>query len=137
MKKLRVEHCPYPRMVSHCLEKCITLKERIMRPIKDGAVILDFNDVAETNHITSQTKELCAIEFGSLESIVILHHGLLNLSTQEMSFLTTFFDRTTVNMASYFEVEQEIDEEGGSKENCLGEKNKIVATLETMPMFLN
>jgi len=39
---------------------------------------------------------------------------------QDMSFLATFLYRTTVNMTSYFGVEEETDKEGGSKENFLG-----------------
>jgi len=50
------KYCRYPRMVSHPLEKCITLKEHIMRLIEDGTIILDLDDVVETNRISYQTK---------------------------------------------------------------------------------
>jgi len=40
-------------------------------------------------------------------------------------------------MTSCYELEEEIDEEGDSKENCSGEKDKIVAALEAMPICLN
>jgi len=40
-------------------------------------------------------------------------------------------------MTLCYEVEEETDEEGGSKENCSGETDKIVAALEAMPMHLN
>jgi len=42
----------YHRMVSHPLEKCVMLKEHMMRLIEDGTIILDFNDMVETNHIS-------------------------------------------------------------------------------------
>jgi len=40
-------------------------------------------------------------------------------------------------MTSCSEVEEETDEEGDSKENCSGETEKTVATLEAMPIRLN
>jgi len=42
----------YHRMVSHPLEKCITLKKRIMRRIKVGTIILDLGDIVKINHIS-------------------------------------------------------------------------------------
>jgi len=57
------KYCRYHRMVSHPLEKCSRLKERIMRLIEDGTIILDLNDVVKTNHISCQTKGLSLIEF--------------------------------------------------------------------------
>ena len=42
----------YDRVVSHPLAKCITLKERIMQLAKDGTIILDLDEAAETNHTT-------------------------------------------------------------------------------------
>jgi len=62
---------------------------------------------------------------------------LLNPNIQERSFPITFFDRTTINIASCSEVEDDTDEEGVGKENYSGETNKTVATLEAMPMRLN
>ena len=56
---------------------------------------------------------------------------------QERSFHVTFIDRTVVNMTSCSKVEEETDEEGGSKENCSGEENRIVASLEAIPKSLN
>jgi len=53
----------YHRMVSHPLEKCSRLKERIMLLIEDGTTILDLNDVVKTNHISCQTKGLSLIQF--------------------------------------------------------------------------
>jgi len=42
----------YHRVVSHPLEKCFTLKKRIMQLAKDGTIILDLEEAAETNHTT-------------------------------------------------------------------------------------
>jgi len=44
----------YHRMVSHPLEKCITLKECIMQFVKDVTIILDLDDVVEINYISSK-----------------------------------------------------------------------------------
>jgi len=44
----------YHRMISHPLEKYVTLKECIMWLIEDGMIILDLDDVVETNHISCQ-----------------------------------------------------------------------------------
>jgi len=38
------KYCRYHRVVSHPLEKCITLKERIMQLAKDGTIILDVDE---------------------------------------------------------------------------------------------
>jgi len=56
----------YHRMVSHPLEKCITLKERVIQLIEDGTIILDLVDVVETNPISCHTKGLLLIQFRSL-----------------------------------------------------------------------
>ena len=45
------KYCRYPRVISHPLEKCITLKERIMQLAKDWRIILDLNKIAEVNCI--------------------------------------------------------------------------------------
>ena len=50
------KYCRYHRMVSHPLKKYITLKERIMRLIEDGMIILVLGDVVETNHISCRTR---------------------------------------------------------------------------------
>ena len=71
-------YCRYRRMVSHPLEKCITLKERTMQLVKDGTIILDFDDVVESNHIFCQIKGLSIIQFESLGPFVLHEHGLLN-----------------------------------------------------------
>jgi len=45
------KYCRYHKVISHPLEKCITLKERIMQLAKDGRIILDLDDSSGTNHI--------------------------------------------------------------------------------------
>ena len=71
------KYCCYHRMVSHSLEKCVTLKERIMRLIEDGTIILDLDDIIEINHISYQTKGLSLIQFGSLKHFVPHEHRLM------------------------------------------------------------
>ena len=97
-------------MVSHPLKKCITLKERIMRLVKDGAIILDLDDVVESNHIFYKRRGLSIIQFGSLGPFVLHKHRLSNPITQEVFFLVIFFDKLALNMTSCSEVEEEIDE---------------------------
>jgi len=55
------KYCRYHRMVSHPLEKCITLKECIMRVIEDGPIILDLDDVVET--MTFPAKQVDCLSF--------------------------------------------------------------------------
>jgi len=76
------KYCRYHQVVIHLLEKCITLKERITQLAKDGTIILDLDEPAETNHTTiwcehfqlapSLIEELVTIQFESLESMVLL-----------------------------------------------------------------
>ena len=40
------KYCRYYRIVSHPLEKCVTLKERIMQLAKEGKIILDLDETA-------------------------------------------------------------------------------------------
>ena len=75
------KYCRYHRVVSHPLEKCITLKERIMQLVKDGTIILDLEEAAEINHTTiwcehchlalPLIEELVTIQFGSLEPVML------------------------------------------------------------------
>jgi len=44
----------YHRVVSHPLEKCTTLKKRIVQLVRDGNTILDLDDTVETNNISTQ-----------------------------------------------------------------------------------
>jgi len=41
------KYCRYHRVISHPLEKCIMLKERITRLGRDGRIILDLDDSIE------------------------------------------------------------------------------------------
>jgi len=96
-------------MVSHPLEKCITLKQHIIRLIKDGrTMILDLDVVVEINHISCQTKGLSLIQFESLESTILYEHGLPSPSIQEGFSSVRIFDRLAVNMTSCSKVEKEI-----------------------------
>ncbi|KAL9233128.1 hypothetical protein vseg_008162 [Gypsophila vaccaria] len=83
-KTIDPNYCRYHRMVSHPLEKCITLKERIMQLAKDGKIILDIDEAVTTNHTTvsmdqpdamnlHDQNEWCvyAIQFGSLEPVTL------------------------------------------------------------------
>ena len=58
----------------------------------------------------------------------------MNLATQERSFLVNTFDKLAVNMTSYSEVEEEVDEEDDRQENSLGEIYETLAALEAIPM---
>ena len=46
------KYCRYHRIVSHPLEKCVTLKERIMRLAEEGRIILDLDETVEVGHVT-------------------------------------------------------------------------------------
>jgi len=50
------KYCRYHRMISHPLETCSMLKEHIMRLAKDERIVLNLDDVVETNHIFHETK---------------------------------------------------------------------------------
>jgi len=56
----------------------------------------------------------------------------LNGHKKERSFSAAFLYRTTVNMDTSSEFEEETDEEGVSKENWSREMDKTVAALEPM-----
>jgi len=107
------KYCSYHRMVSHPLEKCITLKEHIMRLIEDGTIVLDANDMVETNCISCQTKGLSLIQFGSLEPTVHYESGLPSPTTQGEFFPIRVFDKLTINMTLCSKVKEEADEEDG------------------------
>jgi len=49
-----LKYCCYHNVTSHPLKKCITLKDGIMQLARDGRIILDIDDSAETNHISAQ-----------------------------------------------------------------------------------
>ena len=70
-------------------------------------------------------------------AIILPEHKLLNFVAQEGFFPVSFFDKTTVNMTSYFDVEEETDVEDDRQENFPKETNKTLAALEAIPMRLN
>ena len=82
-------------------------------------------------------KRVMHLQFENLEPIILLKPRLLNPNIQERSFPITFLNRTIVNMTSCSKVEEKMNEECGSKENCSGETHKIVVALEVMPICLN
>jgi len=51
-----LKYCCYHRIVSYSLEKYITIKEHILQLAKEERTILDLDDVAEMNHISSQIR---------------------------------------------------------------------------------
>jgi len=124
----------YHRMVSHPLKKCVTLKERIMWLIEDGTIILNLDNIVETNHISCQTKGVFLIQFGSLEPFVLHEQRLLNRCTQERLFTVNVFDKLTVNVTSWFKIEEESDER---QENSSGEIDMTLAALEAILVHLN
>ena len=67
----RPKYCCYHRMVSHPLEKCIMIMERIMQLAKVGKIILDLDDVVEANRSSSQKMEFCTLQFRNLEPVVL------------------------------------------------------------------
>jgi len=136
-KTAEPKYCRYHRIVSHPLENCITIEERIMQLAKEGKIILDLADVVKANHVSSQIRELCTLQFGNLERVILFEPWLLSPNTKASSFSASFLDGTTVNMRSCSELEEETDEEGVSMENCSGETDKTVAALDAMLICLN
>jgi len=100
-------------MASRPLDKCITLKEHIMWFIEDGTIILDLDDVVETNHTSYPTKGLPLIQFGSLQPTVLYKHGFPSPTMQGGFFPVSVFDKITVNMASCSEVKEKTNEKDG------------------------
>ncbi|KAL9233018.1 hypothetical protein vseg_008061 [Gypsophila vaccaria] len=50
----------YHRLVSHPVEKCITLKEKIKQLAKDGKIILDLDEVVSANHTAAIPEQVGA-----------------------------------------------------------------------------
>jgi len=113
------------------------IKERIMQLAKEGWIILDLDDVAEANHVSSKARELCTLQFGNLELVFLIEPWLLSPSTEERPCSAAILNRATVNMTSCSELEEETNEESDSKENCSEEIDKTMASLEAMPKGLN
>jgi len=54
---------------------------------KEGRIILDLDDVVEKNHVSSQTRELCTLQFGNVELIVLFEPWMLSPDMKEMNAL--------------------------------------------------
>ena len=86
------KYCHTHRMVSHPLEKCITIKERIMQLAKEGRIILDLDDPVEANHVSLQIRESCTLQFRNLEPVVLFEPWLSSPDMKKRSFLAAFLD---------------------------------------------
>ena len=84
-----------------------------MRLAKDGSIILDLDDVVESNHISCQTEDLSLIQFGRLEPVVLYEHRLPSPAMQEGFFTISIFDKLSIDITPCFEVEEETGEEVG------------------------
>ncbi|XP_022159413.1 uncharacterized protein LOC111025834 [Momordica charantia] len=49
------KYCKYHRVISHPVEKCFVLKERILNLAREGKIELDFNEIAQSNHAAVTT----------------------------------------------------------------------------------
>jgi len=56
---------------------------------------LNLDDIVEANHVSSQIRELCTLQFRNLESVVLLKPWLLTPDMKGRSFSVDFLDRTT------------------------------------------
>ncbi|KAL0355653.1 UNVERIFIED_CONTAM: hypothetical protein Sradi_4012200 [Sesamum radiatum] len=83
------KYCKYHRVVSHPIERCFVVKEKIMALVKEGKILLDVEETVGTNvaditaannrHVLerkqkvkqSSTTTLSALQFGSFELIQI------------------------------------------------------------------
>ena len=54
LEGLPIKNCRYHRVISHPIEKCIMLKERIMQLAKDEKIILDLDDTVKADRISTQ-----------------------------------------------------------------------------------
>ncbi|KAH9621582.1 hypothetical protein KSS87_002730 [Heliosperma pusillum] len=100
-------YCRYHRLVSHPLEKCITLKEKIMQLAREGQIILDLDETVAANHASvvlehpkapsilvhevlnnfSNDNEWCVntIQFGSFKPLTIWRKKELPSTTEASS----------------------------------------------------
>jgi len=80
------KYCQYHTIISHPLEKCITLKERIMRLAREGRIILDLDETIEASYVTMQ-------EFDESDSEIALTEAPKALRE---CFPKSFFDSVEV-----------------------------------------
>ena len=87
------KYCRYHRVVSHPLEKCITLKERIMRLAREGRIILDLDEMAEVHHVIVQEADESDYEI-----------DLIKAPEASKEFFTrSFFDSAAIYTTPCFE----------------------------------
>ncbi|XP_074300563.1 uncharacterized protein LOC141631841 [Silene latifolia] len=122
-------YCRYHMLVSHPIEKCITLKEKIMQLSKEGKIILDLDDT-----------------FGSFEPVALRIQGSLP-SLPPMSLekkLPSRYNNKEKKHEDDDEATEDGDdkkkiEEGGPDDAILPQQshsekeNKIVAALDALP----
>jgi len=65
----------YHTIVNHPLERCITLKERIMQLARDGKIILDLDETVEASHVTVQEVDESDSEIDLTEAPKALEDG--------------------------------------------------------------
>ena len=92
----------YHIIVSHPLEKCVTLKEHIMRLAKDGRIILDSDEMAEVSHITVQ-------EANESDSEIYLTEAPEALGEY---FTRSFLDSAAVHKTSCFKFDDDVKNKG-------------------------
>jgi len=91
------KYCRYHRIVSHPPEKCVTLKERIMRLAEEGRIILDLDETAEVGYVIVQEAE---------ESDFEMDHAEVLEASREC-FIKSFFDSVAIYLTSCFEIDDD------------------------------
>jgi len=91
------KYCGYHRIVSHLLEKCITLKERIMQLAEEGRIILDLDEIAEVGYVIVQEAD---------ESDSEMDHTEVLEGSREC-FIKSFFGSVAVYPTSCFEIDDD------------------------------
>jgi len=92
-------------------EDNLRIKERIMCLAKEKRIILDLEDVVEQITFPPKQGSFCSLQFGNLEPVILFKPWLFSPDMKQRSFSAPFLDRTTFNMTSCSELEEEIDEE--------------------------
>ena len=91
------KYCRYHRIVSHPLEKCVTLKDHIIRLAKEGRIVLDLYEMEKVSHVIVQ-------EADELDSEIDLTDAL---EASGEYFTIRFFDSAAVYTNSYFEFDDD------------------------------
>ena len=74
------KYCRYHRIISHPLEKYVTLKESITRLVREGTIILDLDKTAEASHVTVQEVDESDSEMNLTEAPKALGECFLKVS---------------------------------------------------------